>query len=507
MFSSQWSKGGKLAFAIIAAVLLFAMLSWFLYFGVTGDLFPRGNTIRNKDSYTMAADKLLAKRHDVVATMGDYKLTNGQLMLFYTFQVQEYTENFSGQVNLNLPLDQQIYDTKTGLTWQQFFLECALNFWKQYRILATKAEEAGFVMPQEDREYLDGLPEQYAQLAKQYNYESVDALIQDELGEGCYFDEYLYFMELYYTGLLYVNDIVEKLEFSPEQLEAYFTQHEAELEAAGVTKDTGLLVDLRRITLQPSSESGTPTEKEWEACRLELEGLLQQWLDAEKTDVKFAELATNHSKDDYKSNGGSLKNVYKDYFTQVDVRHILIMPEGGTTTNGVTTYTDEAWEACRQKAQAIYDTYLAGKKTEKRFIDLAKEHSEDGNASTGGIYENVSKYTMVEEFDAWIFDKTRKPGDTGLVKTQYGYHIMYFVHRDSALNDWLYDEERVEGDYALIKTDDSYVLVNFIASEEAWIKFSTSGLRSDQFDVLLEELSADGEVHAKYWKIGLGILN
>ena len=34
---------------------------------------------------------------------------------------------------------------------------------------------------------------------------------------------------------------------------------------------------------------------------------------------------------------------------------------------------------------------------------------------------------MVPAFDAWCFDASRKPGDSGLVKTEYGYHIMYFV--------------------------------------------------------------------------------
>ena len=34
---------------------------------------------------------------------------------------------------------------------------------------------------------------------------------------------------------------------------------------------------------------------------------------------------------------------------------------------------------------------------------------------------------MVETFDAWCFDETRQSGDHGLVKTPYGYHIMYFV--------------------------------------------------------------------------------
>ena len=31
------------------------------------------------------------------------------------------------------------------------------------------------------------------------------------------------------------------------------------------------------------------------------------------------------------------------------------------------------------------------------------------------------------EFNDWCFDASRKTGDTAIVKTQYGYHIMYFV--------------------------------------------------------------------------------
>ena len=38
---------------------------------------------------------------------------------------------------------------------------------------------------------------------------------------------------------------------------------------------------------------------------------------------------------------------------------------------------------------------------------------------------------MVSEFDEWIFDKERKSGDTGIVKSDYGYHIMYYVGNKS----------------------------------------------------------------------------
>ena len=33
---------------------------------------------------------------------------------------------------------------------------------------------------------------------------------------------------------------------------------------------------------------------------------------------------------------------------------------------------------------------------------------------------------MVETFNDWCFDPSRQVGDTGIVKTNYGYHVMYF---------------------------------------------------------------------------------
>ena len=47
--------------------------------------------------------------------------------------------------------------------------------------------------------------------------------------------------------------------------------------------------------------------------------------------------------------------------------------------------------------------------------------------STGGLYTDISVGQMVEPFEAWCFDASRKTGDYGLVQTTFGYHIMYFV--------------------------------------------------------------------------------
>lgn len=111
----------------------------------------------------------------------------------------------------------------------------------------------------------------------------------------------------------------------------------------------------------------------------------------------------------------------------VDVRHILVLPEGATLeTIRTETFPEEAWEAARVKAQEILDQWAEGDGTEEGFAALANEHSVDpGSNTNGGLYTEVYQGDMVEAFDAWCFDPARQAGDYGLVKTELGYHIMY----------------------------------------------------------------------------------
>ncbi len=124
-----------------------------------------------------------------------------------------------------------------------------------------------------------------------------------------------------------------------------------------------------------------------------------------------------------------------DYNT-VNVRHILIKPETvedvtddeGNVDEEATSAAEEAADAAaRDKAQSILDEYLAGERTEDAFAELAKANSADSNASAGGLYENVYQGQMVETFNDWCFDPARQVGDTDIVETSYGYHVMYFA--------------------------------------------------------------------------------
>jgi len=102
----------------------------------------------------------------------------------------------------------------------------------------------------------------------------------------------------------------------------------------------------------------------------------------------------------------------------VNVRHILIQPDGEG---------DAAWAAAEKQAQALYEEWQKDA-TEDNFAAMAEEHTQDpGSAKTGGLYKDVQPGQMVPEFNDWCFDEVRQPGDHGVVKTDYGFHIMYMV--------------------------------------------------------------------------------
>lgn len=127
-----------------------------------------------------------------------------------------------------------------------------------------------------------------------------------------------------------------------------------------------------------------------------------------------------------------VKPVYMSDAKTVNVRHILIAPESSMSSDDSSSSksakdcTDKEWAAAEKKAKSILAKYNSGDKTSKSFAKLAKSNSSDGNASNGGLYENIIPNQMVPTFNAWCFDSSRKAGDVGIVKTEYGYHIMYF---------------------------------------------------------------------------------
>jgi peptidyl-prolyl cis-trans isomerase D len=102
----------------------------------------------------------------------------------------------------------------------------------------------------------------------------------------------------------------------------------------------------------------------------------------------------------------------------VKVRHILLKTQGKPAA-------DEA----KIKAQA--DDLLKQVKAGANFADLVKKYSEDpGSVNTGGEYTVERNGQMVPEFENAAF--TLKPGQSDVIKTTYGYHIIQVMQHDPA---------------------------------------------------------------------------
>ncbi len=311
-----------------------------------------------KGSYTASDAAVQAAADQVVATIGEYTLTNGQLQVYYWMEVQNFLSNYGSYamyfgLDVSQRLDTQVCGiSENGETWQQFFLNGALNTWMNHQSLAAEAQKAGYQMDEVYQAELDNLPETMEQNALSYGMANAQELLAYNVGGGASMEDYLHFMNLYYPGTLYFNEQVEAYQPTDEEVEAYFTQNEQSYTESGLTRDA-------------------------------------------KT---------------------------------VDIRHVLIMPQGADSANIRTeTFDEAAWETSRVQAEELLAQWEQGDKSEESFAALAVEHSQDGSAVDGGLYTKVTQGQMVEAFDSWCFDAARQVGDYGLVETEFGYHLMYFV--------------------------------------------------------------------------------
>ena len=315
---------------------------------------PDGNPddITCKGTYTVTMDGFNGDA--VIATMGDAKLTNTDLQVYYWMQVYGFLNEYGSYASMfgldyTKPLDMQL-SLEGTMTWQQYFLDAALDTWTNYQAMSHEAQANNFQMDAEYADYLAALPDDLAANAQEMGYESVDDMIRRDMGPGATIEGYLDYLHTYYLGYLFYGERLEQIPVTDADVESYFDAHAEEYKANGL----------------------------------------------EKTDERY-----------------------------VDVRHILISPESAA---GDGTYTEAEWAAAEKKANDVLNEWLTKNPDEDGFSVLAEAYSMDpGSASNGGLYESVYVGQMVPEFENWCFDASRKTGDYGIVKTTYGYHIMYYV--------------------------------------------------------------------------------
>lgn len=104
----------------------------------------------------------------------------------------------------------------------------------------------------------------------------------------------------------------------------------------------------------------------------------------------------------------------------VDIRHILLVPTD--------VEEESSWQDCEKEAKRLLSSWKNNARcSEGLFADLANKHSADtGTASDGGGYQNVQRGQLMQEIEDWCFDPARQAGDTAILRTEAGVHILYF---------------------------------------------------------------------------------
>ncbi|MBQ5742939.1 MAG: peptidylprolyl isomerase, partial [Clostridia bacterium] len=112
---------------------------------------------------------------------------------------------------------------------------------------------------------------------------------------------------------------------------------------------------------------------------------------------------------------------HRDEHPLVSMRHLLL---------SVTTKEDGSSDAEQvyEEIQGLYSQWQNSGYSESTFADLVAKNTDDtGSKTTGGLYESFAYGTMVSEINDWLYAEGRKLNDSAIIKTTFGYHIVWFT--------------------------------------------------------------------------------
>ena len=380
-------------------------------------------------------------------------------------------------------LKDQYYDESNGQTWYDYFMSMTKEYIQQTLVLAEAAKADGMELDDSDLENIKTSMTQLESTASE-NSMTADEYVSDFYGKGVSQKDIEECLKLTALAQKYYNKVYDGFKYTDDDYEKYYQDNKTSYQYADFLTYTFTVPSdsTSSSTSSETSESSEHKEASEKAkayaealaqCKTEKEfkAYVEKYLknnpDLLKSSSSSSESSAEESKmtdeelqtaidnvvestlnekysyevtsevgkwvfdDSRKSletkvienSDGSytavmvVKPAYRDESIGKNIRHILLSAD---------TYGSD--DAAKAKADEVYKEWKDGDATEDSFAAFAKQYSSDsGSSSNGGLYENVAEGQMVTEFNDWCFDSSRKPGDTGIVKTTYGYHIIYFV--------------------------------------------------------------------------------
>lgn len=426
----------------------------------------------------------------VAMTLGEHNINAVELNYFYIETVNQFTQEYYyyiyyyGLIDPNKPLDEQYYDKEKDITWSDYLLDITKETITSTYMLCDEATKEGFGLSESEKQQLSELKTTLGIYATKYKYDDVNSYLVDIFGAGSDLDSYMAYTERAMLADAYYAKYADSLTYTHEEMREFegdkaHTYHSytyatyyldpAKFLTGGTEDENGKITysdEQKAAALKAAEEAAKALEgnncQDLEAfnqliLNMDINSNLtsvkvgetkdqlysaidpkfQSWVsssDREVGDVACIPKTTKNADKEEVVEGFYIiwfGGINDNTFALKDVRHILVMfktEDGKTANDNVTSFTDAQKAAAKAEAEKLLKQWQGGDATEDSFSMLAIKESEDpGSASVGGLYEYIYPGQMVEGFEKWCYDETRQHGDTGLVESVYGYHIMFFV--------------------------------------------------------------------------------
>lgn len=424
----------KVAAVAVAILLVIAIIVTSICLIVTA--------VRGTGNYLRSRESITSEHFTVNNAMMTYffrtTLSSSVSNMLSYYGVDAQTAMYYGLIpNMSAPLRDQTYSS-TSSTWYDQVMNSAASSVQSMLVLAEGAKAAGITITDDEQYLIDDFIKTLEDTAKEQNM-STDKLLTENFGLGVKESDLRDALEIYYLSQLFYYKTVNDIEITDDEISDYYDEHKEEIDvvdymaytfkstvenaaekaenvAKATTEEefgTNLAKELQGV------ESGGDSAEAVKNAKVEKENYKEdteysEWLFDKDTKVGDTKVITA-------SNGDVsvymlLKAAGPDESETKNVRHILF---------SLSDYATE--DECKAAAEKVFNEFKSGNGGEEAFASLAERNSSDpGSIFNGGLYENVVKDQMVEEFDEWTFDENRKVGDCEIIKTSYGYHIMYF---------------------------------------------------------------------------------
>ena len=488
-------------YTITFVIVLVALLVIAVVFGVNNAITNSGIRERKTIALTVGEHKINN------AEMNYYFIdsVNSNLSGENAYMVQ------LGMLDPALPLDEQT-NPLTGQNWADYLMEYATQNAKSNYVLVDAANAEGFTLPENMAAEIESMLVNMDMYAALSGYPDGEAYLKAMYGTSADMDSYKQYLETSMLAQAYYNEYSDTLTYEDADLRAAEADNYGKY--SSYTYNYYYMAANKFLEGGSTDSEGNTTYTEEEtdasiqAAEAAAKALVADCTTVEELDVAIAKLSINEGSEtpvssilyedtlytsianqkvaEWISNSSrkegdityianeisstdsetgetetTISGYYVIYFHGANdntfalknVRHILSAYTGGTSdpTTGAVTYTNEEKAAAKAEAEEILAQWKSGDANEDSFAALANEHSDDGDGTTGGLYEDIYPGQMIAPFEAWCFADGRKAGETDIVETDYGYHVMYFsgesdiTFRDymitnelkaTALNDW-----------------------------------------------------------------------